>query len=370
MRTPPRILVVDDNPLNVDILKSRLTAHGYDIVTAADGEAALAAVHAAEPDLILLDVMMPKLDGIEVCRRLRADAAAPFVPIILVTAKTDSKDVVSGLEAGADEYLTKPVDQAALVARVKSMLRIKSLHDTVQAQTGQLAEWNRTLERRVVDQVAQLDRLARLRRFLPPQIAEMVVSSGESTLLESHRRQITVLVCDLDGFSAFAETTDPEDVMTLLREYHAGIGRVIADHGGMLQHFLGDGVMVVFGAPVACDDPTARAVRLAVTMREAVDDLQAGWRKRGHDLGFSVGVDHGYATIGIVGVEPRMDYTAVGRVPNLAVRLCGEAGDREILVSQRAFTTVEPLVEADEPREYSARGKRPVIARNVRALVR
>ena len=370
MHSPPRVLVVDDNPLNVDILRSRLTAHGYEVVTAADGEAALDAVNTAAPDLILLDVMMPKVDGIEVCRRLRADPAAPFVPIILVTAKADSKDVVRGLEAGADEYLTKPVDGAALVARVTSMLRIKSLHDTVQAQSAQLAEWNRTLERRVAEQVAQLDRLARLRRFLPPQLAEVVVSSGESALLESHRRQITVLVCDLDGFNSFAETADPEDVMTLLREYHAGIGRLIADHGGMLQHFLGDGVMVVFGAPVACDDSTTRAVRLAVTMREVVDELQTGWRKRGHALGFRLGVDHGYATVGVVGVEPRMDYTAVGRVPNLAVRLCGEAADREILVSQRAFTTVEPLVEADEPREYGARGHRPVIARNVRALVR
>src|SRR5206468_1816375 len=168
----PRILVVDDNPINVDILQTRLAAHGYEVLSAGDGEAALAAAREHRPDLILLDIMMPKLDGIEVCRRLKADPALPFVPIIMVTAKADSKDVVAGLEAGGDEYLTKPVDQAALVARVQSMLRVKALHDTVQEQATRLAgqaaelrEWNRTLEQRVADQLAELQRVGRLKRF-------------------------------------------------------------------------------------------------------------------------------------------------------------------------------------------------------------
>src|SRR5437667_11542156 len=147
MKTPPRILIVDDTPANVHILQARLSANGYDIVTATDGEAALAAVRESEPDLILLDVMMPKMDGLEVCRRLRADASLPFTPIILVTAKTDPKDIVAGLEAGGDEYLTKPVDQAALVARAKSMLRIKNLHDTLQGLSADRADGNRTRER-------------------------------------------------------------------------------------------------------------------------------------------------------------------------------------------------------------------------------
>jgi DNA-binding response OmpR family regulator len=174
MRTPPCILIVDDEPINLDILKTRLAVHGYEILTATNGEEALAVASAQHPDLILLDIMMPKMDGIDVCRHLKADASLPLMPVIMVTAKADSKDVVAGLEAGADEYLTKPVDQAALVARVKSMLRIKALHDTTQeqaarleAQSEQLANWNRTLEQRVQEQLAELERVGRLKRFFP-----------------------------------------------------------------------------------------------------------------------------------------------------------------------------------------------------------
>ena len=166
MNDPPSVLVVDDNEINRDIIVTRLEAHGYATLQAADGEQALAAVAQHRPDLVLLDVMMPNLDGIEVCRRLKSDAAAPFLPIILVTAKTDSKDVVAGLDAGADEYLTKPIDQAALVARVRSVLRIKTLHDQVRAQAADLATWNRTLEQRVEEQVAEIERVGRLKRFL------------------------------------------------------------------------------------------------------------------------------------------------------------------------------------------------------------
>jgi len=236
VRTPPRILIADDNAMNLDILQTRLAGHGYDILTATDGDAALALAREGQPDLILLDVMMPKLDGFQVCRRLRGDPALPFMPIILVTARTDSKDVVAGLEAGADEYLTKPVDQAALVARVKSMLRIKALHDTVQeqaarleAQAGELRVFNRTLEERVQDQVGQLERLGRLRRFFSPQLAELIVAGGADDPLKSHRRQVTVVFLDLRGFTAFAETAEPEEVMTVLREYHAEMGKLILE---------------------------------------------------------------------------------------------------------------------------------------------
>jgi len=186
MRTPARILIVDDNPSNVDILRARLAAHGYEIITAADGEEALATIHEHLPDLILLDVMMPKLDGIEVCRRVRADPKLPFIPIVMVTAKSDSKDVVAALEAGGDEYLTKPVDQGALVARVKSMLRIKALQDTVREQAAQLQQWNQTLEQRVAEQLTELERLSRLKRFFSPQLAELILSGGAEDPLKSH----------------------------------------------------------------------------------------------------------------------------------------------------------------------------------------
>ena len=301
MKSPPRILIVDDVPANVHILQSRLAANGYDIVTATDGEAALAAVKETQPDLILLDVMMPKIDGIEVCRRLRADASLPFIPIIMVTAKADPKDVVAGLEAGGDEYLTKPVDQPALVARVKSMLRIKNLHDTVEALATERAEWNKTLERRVEEQVGQLEQLGRLKRFFSPQLAELILAGGTEDPLKSHRREVTVVFLDLRGFTAFAETAEPEEVMGVLREYHAEMGRLILHHEGTLERFTGDGMMIFFNDPVLVPNPGERAVRMAVAMRERVDNLAVGWRKRGYDLAFGLGIAQGYATIGAIG---------------------------------------------------------------------
>jgi class 3 adenylate cyclase/CheY-like chemotaxis protein len=373
VRTPPRILIADDNPMNVDILQKRLVVHGFEILTAGDGEEALAMAREKQPDLILLDVMMPKMDGIEVCRQLKADSSLPFMPIIMVTAKTDSKDIVAGLEAGGDDYLTKPVDQAALVARVKSMLRIKTLHDTVQeqatqlrAQSDQLAEWNRTLEQRVADQLAELERVGRLRRFLSPQLADLIVSSGDERLLESHRREITVVFCDLRGFTAFAETAEPEEVMGVLREYHAAMGGLIFQFEGTLERFAGDGLMVFFNDPLPCPDPAARAVRMAVAMRERVGTLAETWRKRGHQLGFGVGIALGYATLGKIGFEGRFDYGAIGTVTNLAARLCDEARGGQILISQRVFAAVEDLAETEPAGECNLKGfLKPVPAFNV-----
>jgi class 3 adenylate cyclase len=359
VRTPPRILVADDNPMNVDILKTRLESHGYEVVTAADGEEALARARDAGPDLILLDVMMPKLDGFDVCRRVRDDPALPFVPIILVTAKGDPKDIVAGLEAGGDEYLTKPVDQAALVARVKSMLRIKALHDTVQ-------DLNRTLEARVAEQVGQLDRLGRLKRFFSPQLAELIVAGGAEDPLRTHRREVTVVFVDLRGFTAFAETAEPEEVMAVLREYHAELGRLVLAHEGTLERFAGDGMMIFFNDPVPVPDPAERAVRMALAMRERVRALTERWRKSGHDLGFGVGIAQGYATIGAIGFEGRWDYGAIGTVTNLAARLCGEAGPGQILVARRVLAAVEALVEAEPVGELSLKGlSRPVAAFNL-----
>jgi adenylate cyclase len=369
VRTPPRILIVDDTPANVHILQARLAANGYDIVTATDGEAALAAVKETQPDLILLDVMMPKMDGFEVCRRLRADAALPFIPIIMVTAKTDPKDVVAGLEAGGDEYLTKPVDQAALVARVKSMLRIKSLHDTVQSLAEERAEWNRTLERRVEEQVGQLEQLGRLKRFFSPQLAELIVAGGADDPLKTHRREVTVVFLDLRGFTAFAETAEPEEVMGVLREYHAEMGKLILDHEGTLERFTGDGMMIFFNDPVPVPDPAERAIRMALAMRDRVHHLVTVWQKRGYDLALGVGIAQGYATIGAIGFEGRWDYGAIGTVTNLAARLCGEAKGGQILVHQRVATTIEGLADLEEIGPLTLKGLlRPVSAFNVIGL--
>ncbi len=376
MREPPRILIADDQPFNVDILQQRLAVNGYEILTAYDGEEALNVAKAEQPDLILLDVMMPKMDGIEVCQHLKADTSLPFMPIIMVTAKTDTKDVVAGLEAGADEYLTKPVDQAALVARVKSMLRIKALHDTVQgqatqleAQAQQLAEWNQTLEQRVQEQVSELDRMGRLKRFFSPQLAELVVSSGGEKLLESHRREVTIVFCDLRGFTAFAENAEPEELMGVLREYHTTLGHLIFRFEGTLERFAGDGLMVFFNDPLPCPDHAERAVRMAVAMRQEMDVLTELWGKRGYELAFGVGIAQGYATLGMIGFEGRVDYGAIGPATNLASRLCDEAQAGQILINQRVHATVANLVEAEPMGELSLKGLRNLVpAFNVTGL--
>jgi class 3 adenylate cyclase len=369
MRQPPRLLVVDDNPANLEIMEARLARQGYQIVTARDGHEALIAAREQTPDLILLDVMMPGKDGMQVCRELKADPGLPFMPIILVTAKADPDDIVAGLDAGGDEYITKPVDHAALVARVRSILRIKALHDQVQEQTAQLEDWNRTLEARVAAQLAEIQSLGALKRFLAPQVAELIMSAGDEGLLDSHRREITVVFCDLRGFTAFAETSEPEEVMGVLRQYHEALGELIFRYEGTLERFVGDGVVVLFNDPLPCPDPCARAVRMAIQMRENVTALSEAWRRHGHDLGFGVGIAHGYATLGRIGVEGRFDYTAIGPIPNLASRLCDEASDREILISQRALSAVEALVEAEPVGDLTLKGfVRPVPAWRVLRL--
>lgn len=376
MRTPPRILIADDNPDNLDIFRTRLAAQNYEIIVANDGEEALAKATEHAPDLILLDVMMPKMDGFEVCRRLKSVPSLPFMPIIMVTAMADSKDVIAGLEAGGDDYLTKPVDQAALVARIKSMLRIKTLHDTVQeqaarleAQSVELADWNQKLEDRVAEQVAELERVSRIKRFLPPQLAELIVSSGGEDLLQSHRRDITVVFCDLRGFTSFSETAEPEDVMGVLQEYYAAMWRLISQFGGTLERFAGDGLMVFFNDPLPCADSAAKAVCMAVGMRQRMEEIGQAWGRLGYGLDFGIGIAEGYATLGKIGFEGQFNYGAVGTVTNLAARLCAEALGGQILVNQRVYAAVERLIEAEPMRELMLKGfVKPVQAYNVLSL--
>ena len=368
MHDPPRILVVDDNETNRDILVTRLEAHGYQTLQAADGEEALRGVAQHRPDLVLLDVMMPNLDGVEACRRLKSDRAVAFTPVILVTAKAATQDIVAGLDAGADEYLTKPVDQAALVARVRSALRIKSLHEQVQAQAADLANWNQTLARRVGEQVAEIERIGRLKRFLAPQVAQLV-SSGDERVLESHRREVTIVFCDLRDFTPFSETAEPEEVITVLREYHKTLGALIDKFEGTIERFAGDGLLVLFNDPLPCADPSARAVQMAVEMRDQVAKLAAGWRSQGHELGFGIGIAHGYATLGCVGFEGRFQYSATGTVPNLASRLCDQARNGQILVDAKVHAQVKGLAEMESVGELSLKGfHRPVKVFNVCGL--
>jgi adenylate cyclase len=374
LRTPPRILIVDDNPTNLEVLRVRLSAQGYELITAVDGEDALTKARAFEPDLVLLDVMMPKLDGISVVKQLKQDNELRFTPVILVTAKSDTRDVVAGLEAGGDDYLTKPVEHSALGARVRSLLRIKELHDKVQAQAAQLQEqtqqlssWNRLLEQRVTDQLREIERMSRLQRFLAPQVAKIVASSdAPEAQLSSHRRDVTVVFCDLRGFTAFTESAEPEEVMGVLGEYHESLGELIFRYEGTLERFLGDGIMTVFNDPLACADHTARAVGLALDMRAAVERLAKEWRRKGHVLGFGIGIASGYATLGQIGFEHRREYTAIGSVINLASRLCDEAQSGQIVISQRAFSSVEDSVEAVPIGELTLKGfNRPMTAYDI-----
>jgi adenylate cyclase len=368
MNQPPRILVVDDNELNREIMASRLGAHGYATLQAADGEEALAAVGRHAPDLIILDVMMPQPDGLEVCRRLKGSTASEFVPIILVTAKANADDVVAGLDAGADEYLTKPVDQAALMARVRSALRIKSLHDQVRAQAADLANLNQTLTQRVDEQIVELERIGRLKGFLPPQVAKLV-SSGDGSLLESHRSEISVVFCDLRGFTSFAEAADPEEVISVLREYHDTLGVLVDKFEGTVERFTGDGLLVLFNDPLPCHDPSGTAVRMAVEMRTEVARLISKWGRYGHDLGFGVGIAHGYATLGCIGFRGRFQYSVTGTVANRASRLCDKALDGQILVDAKVYAEVQALAELDRLGEFELKGfRRPVQAFNVRRL--
>jgi class 3 adenylate cyclase len=369
VKGPARILVVDDTPKNVKLLADLLTVRGYAVVTAASGPEALALVDAERPDLVLLDVVMPEMSGYEVCRKIREDPRTGILPVVMVTALDPAQERVKGLEAGADDFLTKPINQAELLARVRSLLRIKEFHDTVQAQAAQLAEWNRTLEQRVQEQLAQLERLGRLKRFFSPQLAELIVAGGAEDPLQTHRREVTVVFLDLRGFTAFAETAEPEEVMGVLREYHAAMGQLIVAHEGTLERFAGDGMMVFFNDPVPVPNPGERAVRMALAMRERVEGLSRTWRRRGYDLDLGVGLAQGYATIGAIGFEGRWDYGAIGTVTNLAARLCGEAKPGQILVPRRLLATVEELVEAEPVGELMLKGfHRPVTAYNVLGL--
>ena len=369
MREPPLILVVDDVPDNVDILQMRLESQGYEVITAGDGEAALAIIRDKLPDLVLLDIMMPKLDGIAAVKQVKADTALPFIPVILVTARADAKDVIAGLEAGGDDYLTKPVDQAALMARVRAMLRIKALHDTVQEQArrledqaGELALWNKELESRVAAQLGEIERMRALKRFLAPQLAELIIAQGDDGVLQTHRRDIVVVFCDLRGFTSFAETAEPEEVVELLNEYHAALGPLVTHSEGTLDHFSGDGLMVFFNDPLPCDDAAERAVTMAIAMREAVMRLQSGWRRRGREIGFGVGIAQGYATLGQFGFAERVDYTAIGTVCNLAARLCAEAKDGQILISKRVAAAVDDSARLEEIGDLALKGLSQAVA--------
>src|SRR5438093_523332 len=343
-----KILIVDDEPFNLDLLEQELSDQGYVIEKANDGTEALAKVPSFQPDLILLDYMMPKMNGLEVLKRLRGDDQHKGIPVILLTAKATQEDKVRGLDAGADDYVIKPFDSIELLARVRAMMRIKEMHET-------LEEWNRNLADTVKQQVDEIQRMNALKRYLSPQIAETVLGE-DNNLFKSHRREITVVFLDLRGFTAFSDSAEPEEVMDVLRGYHAEMGKLIFQFDGTLVRFAGDGIMIFFNDPIPCADHTEKAVRMAIEMQARGRELRRGWLKQGYDLDLGIGLAAGYATIGNIGFEGRIDYDAIGNVINLAARLCGEAKGGQILIDKKTLSKMNELLQVEALDDLQLKG--------------
>jgi class 3 adenylate cyclase len=351
-------LVVDDSSVNRLVLTRRLEALGLEVVQAENGMEALERLGAdpARIDVVLLDVVMPELDGYETLAAMKADEAIRHIPVLIVSSVEELDSVVRCIELGATDYLTKPINPSILAARLNASLAAKRLRDLELEHMAQERTLSRTIERQKEE----------LSRFLSPQIAALVSSPDGEQLLAGHRRQITVAFCDLRGFTSFAEQADPEELFGVLAEYHRMMGEAITEHGGTLEHFAGDGVMIFFNDPIAQPDHVERAVRMAVEMRSRFAALAEGWRRRGYELGFGVGIAVGYATLGRIGFEGRHDYGAIGNVTILASRLSSQAQANQILLSQRAAGMVEGLVEVQSVGELSLKGfSRPVPASNV-----
>jgi adenylate cyclase len=353
--------VVDDLAQNRRLMHAILTPRGFTVLVAASGQEAISILGQRLPDVVLLDVLMPELDGYETCRRIRADPRTAFLPVVMVTAGGE-RWRRRALEAGADDFITKPFDQAELLARMRSLVRIKRYHDTVTTQAAELRAWNRELSRRVAhqvahqvaervaeqvaEQVAQHERLDALQRFLAPQVAREVLARGDDALLHDHRREITAVVTDLRGVTAFAEASEPEETMAVLTDYHRVLGDLVFRFEGTLEHFGGDGLMVFFNDPMPRADAPHRAVSLAVAMRSSMAELAQTTRGRAPRLGFGVGIAQGYATLGRVGFDGRYDYAAIGTVTDLAARLCAVARDGQILVTPRVLSGITPAVRS------------------------
>ena len=356
-----RILVVDDQRTNAEMVAGLLRNLGYEVEIALEAESALDIVRSKGPDLVITDILMPRMDGYEFTRRLRANPATTLLPVILVTSGDPQTERVKGIEAGADDFIAKPVNWAELFGRVKRLLHVKALQDEIK-------NLNARLEQRVREQVAQLERLSRMKRFFSRAVAEAIVAGGEE-LLEPHRREITAVFLDLRGFTAFTDRADPDEVVQLLREYHATLGRTVDEYGGTLEHFAGDGVMIFFSDPLPIDRPAERAVRMALALQEAFTPIAQAWEKLGHDVGLGIGISQGEATLGVIGFEQRWEYAAIGNVPNLAARLCGVARAGEIILDGQAEHELAHLAETEQIGPLVLRGfQQPVAAFRLKSI--
>ena len=313
------ILVIDDDEIVARTIERALRSNELRVTVASSGVEGLKIARRRRPDLVILDIIMPGMNGLEVTKAIRADAAWRHLPIIVITA-TGGMDLIRALEAGADDFVAKPFDRNELLARVRSLIRVKTYSDTVQRQREELS------------------------RSLSPQVSALIASDEGKRLLDGHRRNVTIVFCDLRGFTTFAESAEPEELLGVLREYHAEMGRLIAEHGGTLEHFEGDGFMVFFNDPVPMDRHELAAVRMACAMRARFDELAARWRKLGYELAFGVGIATGYATLGRIGYAGRYDYAAIGNVTIRASRLSGAATGGQILIGQRVLAAFGSVI--------------------------
>jgi adenylate cyclase len=355
-------LVVDDQRTNAEMVSGLLRNLGYEVDVALDGEAALDVVRSKCPDLVVSDILMPRMDGYELCRRLRANPETALLPVILVTSAEPQTERVKGVEAGADDFLAKPVNWAELFARVKRLLQVKALQDEIK-------ELNAKLEERVRDQVAQLERLSRMKRFFSRAVAEAIVAPGGEALLEPHRREITAVFLDLRGFTAFTDRADPDEVLVLLRAYHATLGRTVDEFGGTLEHFAGDGIMIFFNDPIEIDNPAERGIRMALALQRAFNPIAEAWAKLGHEVGLGIGIAQGETTLGVIGFDQRWEYAAIGNVPNLAARLCGAAHAGEIILDGQTEQDIVGIAETEFVGALSLRGfQQPVPAFRLKCM--
>lgn len=368
MTASARILVVDDRPEGRKLLALRLQHEGHTVQLAEGGEQALALAAAEPPDLVLLDVLMPGMDGFEVCRRLRAMPGLVGVPVVMVTSLEGTDDCVRGLEAGADDFIIKPFKPAELQARVRSLLRVKRLFDEGQRQRAALSEWSATLEQRVAEGVDEVARLSRLKRFFSPRLAARLVGEAGDAAWRSHRGEVTVLFADLRGYSAFAERADSDCLMATLADFHAAMGRLIFEAEGTLERFTGDGMMVFFNDPDPVPHHSARAVQLGLAMQAEAQRLAPQWRQIQGPEGLAIGIARGVATLGAVGFEGRLDYAAIGPVTNLSARLCAQAAAGQVWVCEAVHHEVGSRFEQQALPPLDLKGyAQPVPAWSVRA---
>ncbi|MCW5628519.1 MAG: response regulator [Rhodoferax sp.] len=363
------ILIVDDTPTNLALMVELLQPH-YRTRVALNGEKAIALALGTEPpDLILLDVMMPGLSGYDVCRRIKADPRTRDIPIIFLSAMGAVEDETLGLQLGGVDYVTKPIRPAIVLARIRTHLAMarqsrerERLVTRLEQQTSALSELNHTLEQRIADGVAQVERLGRLKRYFSPSVVDLMLSGNSDDPLKSHRREVAAAFVDLRGFTAFTEASDPEDVMHVIRQYHEAMGALVMSHGGSLEHFAGDGMMIYFNDPVEIDNPALVAVDMAIGMQARFTELKSDWHRRGYELSLGIGVAQGFATIGAIGFEGRRDYGVIGNVTNLAARLCSEAAGGQVLVSQRVHGFVADHVCSEFVGNMQLKGFRNPVA--------